>query len=74
MTRYHYKLVCDAVSFCGLNREELCEYMAEKCSNTDGHFCTIGYLSCPFSDKSCRNVTADDWMKVLVPSTEAENA
>ena len=73
MPSYHYKLVVDAVEFSEFNHEEQCGYMAEKCNN-DANGCTIGYLTCPFIGKRCSKITAEDWMEVLVPSTEAENA
>lgn len=73
MSSYHYKLTVDAIQFTTFNHNEECDWMAEQCRTcSDGH-CTIGYLSCPFPDKRCENITTEDWMKVLVPSTETSD-
>ena len=70
MPSYHYKLVVDAVAFSEFNHKDECEFMADRC-RCSSH-CTIGFFSCPF-DKRCEDITAKDWMKILVPSTEAND-
>jgi hypothetical protein len=70
MPSYNYKLAVDAVAFSEFNHKEECEFMADRC-RCSSH-CTIGFLSCPFG-KPCEDITAKDWMKVLVPSTENHN-
>ena len=70
MPNYRYKMATNTVAISGLNHKEECEFMADRCRCSP--HCTVGFLSCPF-DKRCENITAEDWMKVLVPSTEAES-
>ena len=70
MPKYHYKLTVCTVAFSELNHKEECEFMADRC-RCSSH-CTVGFFSCPF-DKRCENITTEDWMKVLVPSTENHN-
>ena len=71
MSSYHYKLAVDAVAFSEFNHKDECEFMADRCRRSS--HCTVGFFSCPF-DKRCKEITAKDWMKVLVPSTEAKSA
>ena len=71
MPSYHYKLNVDAIQFSELNHKEECGFMADRCRCSP--HCTIGFLSCPFTDKRCENITAEDWMNVLIPSTETSN-
>lgn len=71
MSSYNHKLIVDAIKSSSLNHKEESEWMAKKCRY--GVSCTIGYLTCPFSDKSCEDITAEDWMKVLTSSTETSN-
>ena len=69
MPSYNYKLTVDAIQNSSNNHEEMCEFMARKCRSGEDKYCIIGYFSCPVGGK-CYRITKEDWMNVLVPSTE----